>query len=180
MHGSSGASLVAAGMVINFIMTFVMLWASAEVVGRSRTRRRLALGAATATAFLAVTLLLVGSGIMGFRSIFTVLFALASVPASVAASFAPLRLGDLVRLSVLSLFFTGLAAGTTVAVNLYTGGWMVGTGWDMVTSLIIAVGSVLLVAELGWGIVHRRMRESLYSYLYASRSATSNSRPMPS
>ena len=39
---------------------------------------------------------------------------------------------------------------------------MVGTGWDMITSLIIAVGSVLLVAELGWGIVHKRMRETLY------------------
>lgn len=162
MHGSSGAALVAAGMVINFIMTFVMLWASAEVVGRSRTRGRLALGAATATAFLAVMLLLVGSGVMGFRSVFTVLLALGSVPVSVAVSFAPLKLGDLVRLSVLSLFFTCLAAGTTVAVNLYTGGWMAGTGWDMVTSLIVAVGSVLLVAELGWGIVHRRMRDSLY------------------
>jgi stage II sporulation protein GA (sporulation sigma-E factor processing peptidase) len=162
MEASSGVSLIAAGLVIDFVMTFVMLWASAEVMGRRRTRHRLALGAATATAFVAVILLLVGYGVIEFLSVSTILIALASILASVYVSFSPLKPGDLVRLSVLALFFTLLAAGVTMAVNIYTGGWMVGTGWDMITSLIIAVGSVLLVAELGWGIVHKRMRETLY------------------
>ena len=40
MKASSGVSLIAAGLVINFVMTFVMLWASAEVMGRRRTSAR--------------------------------------------------------------------------------------------------------------------------------------------
>jgi len=162
MEGSSGISLIAAGVVTNFAMTYVMLWASAEVVGRRKTRQRLVLGALTASMFLVVLLLLVGYGFIEFLSIPSVVVALASVPVSVAVSFGPLKLVELVRLSAVALFFTCLAAGVTIAVNLYTGGWMVVSGWDMVSSLIVAVGSVLLVAELGWGIVHKRVRDSLY------------------
>lgn len=162
MGESSGISLIAAGVAIDFAMTYVMLWASAEITGRRKMAYRLLLGAITAVAFLVVILLLVGYGIIGFRSIVSILVAVLSVLASVVVAFGPLKLSELVRLSALALFFSWFAGGVTIAVNLYTGGWMGGGGWDMVTSLIVAVGSVLLVAELGWGIVHRRMRDSLY------------------
>lgn len=162
MGGSSGISLIVTGVVTNFAMTYVMLWASAEITGRRKIGYRLLLGAVTASAFLVVILLLVGYGIIGFRSVASVLIAVLSVLAAVVVSFGPLKLAELIRLSALALFFSWFAGGVTIAVNLYTGGWMGGSGWDMVTSLIIAVGSVLLVAELGWGVVHRRMRDSLY------------------
>ena len=53
--------LIVTGVVTNFAMTYVMLWASAEITGRRKIGYRLLLGAVTASAFLVVILLLVGT-----------------------------------------------------------------------------------------------------------------------
>lgn len=159
---SSGISLIVVGVFIDFVMAYVPLWAAAQIVGMEKKKYRLFLGALSASILFLLILVLVAYGFIQLVSLPSAILAILSIPLSVMVAFYPVRLGTLGRLSAFTCFFTLLAAGTWTAVNVFMQWNTVGSGWDMATGFIIAIGTVLLVAELGWGIVHKHVKETLY------------------
>ena len=151
-----------AGLGTDFIMALVTLWAASEILAVKKRFVRLVAGAFVAAVFFVGALILVGLGWTELVSLPTIAISLISIPVSVVVSFYPIRPDEILRLSGLVAFFTLLAAGTMMAVGIFTGGFVTGSGWDLLTAFIIAVGVILIVAEMGWGVVHTRVRRALF------------------
>lgn len=147
-------SFMASGSMA-MIMHYLILWATSQIMGLSAKRIRILLGAFAATSFYLPILGLVYFGIIEITSLIAVTIALFSMFVSPLVSFGllpPRRY--LVCLGYIYLI-TMVAGGVGIEVFVLTRG-------KMLPTIIAAAGTVLAIAELGWGIVHKRVRMGLF------------------
>lgn len=142
----------------DFLLDLLLLWATREVMRLRGSRLRLVAGALLGTGYF----LLVRAGRWhlapgwGWASLPPVVLL---VPAAmVAAAFAPLSPSRF--LSTLGTFYliALVAGGAGVATTELAGG----SGLDSLSGKLVASATVLACGELGWGMVHRRVVQSLH------------------
>ncbi len=146
-------------LAANFLFDYLLLWATGEVTGHSSTAGRISLGA-----------------LMGAAYFFLVYFArLGIIPGYGYLRFPGIVLG----VGGLMIWFTfqprlwrrfASLVGSFVGIGLIAGGaglaaaYITGDGSspNPLWGTIMALASILLVAELGWGVVHRRVWQHIY------------------
>ncbi len=145
------------GIILNaclmtLIMHWLTLWATGSVLGYRTRPLRLMAGSALAGLIDVAIIAAFFSGRLPVRA--AVPLALLSIPPAVLVSFgrmpAPRLLAACAHVLCISVIAFG---GASAAAYL--------TGWRLVPTLVGLVGTVLLAAELGWGLVHRRVRDWL-------------------
>lgn len=146
-------------VLANGLFDWLLLWATAEVTRTKTTRRRLAAAALLGTAYF-LLYLLAEAGRVPFYGLlrWPPVVVLVSVLMLLAA-FGPLRPR---RLLVVGAHFYGVgfvAAGAGTAASFLIGN---PAQPDAVAGFLAASGVILLVAELGWGVVQRRIWQQLY------------------
>ncbi|MDI9413040.1 MAG: sigma-E processing peptidase SpoIIGA [Bacillota bacterium] len=143
----------------NFIFEYLLLWATANVLKINTRPSRLVLGSAVGTIYyllyrLASLNLLPFYGLLRFFPM-VILVSLAMV----VITFYPFKFPQLIRLIG---YFYGIgfaSAGAGLAGAFLIGGleaphYIMGT--------FISILTILIIAELGWGIVHERMASRIY------------------
>lgn len=141
-------------LVSNFLFDYLLLWASAEVSRLPTTRRNLALGALIGTGYFAVYLLARADVLPYFRALRLIPVVFLVSAAMVAAAFrgAPWRR----LLAAMGYFYLigFAAAGAGMGAAFVVGS---PSAPHMAAGFFVAVASILLLAELGWGVVQRRL-----------------------
>lgn len=143
----------------NFLFEYLLLWATAEVTRTSTQTRKLALGALLGTMHYGLYLL-ASLSIIPFYGVLRFLPTIIAVSLlMVAAAFYPISFVRLAR--VLGYFyligFIGAGAGMAGAFILGSPGVPAYT-----LGMLIAAGTILITAELGWGVVHQRIVQTVY------------------
>lgn len=151
--------LLAVTVVANFVFDWLLLWATAEVTRSQTTRLRLAVGAALGS-FHFTLYLLAGYQVIAYYGLirFPLTVALISL-AMLALTFYPAPWRRILHLAGTFYGILFISAGAGLAA-----GNLVGSGGQphvLVTNLV-AIGTLLLVAELGWGVVQRRIWREVY------------------
>lgn len=138
--------------VMTLAMHWLTLWATAGVLGYRARHLRLLVGSAAAGAIDAALVAMFFAGRIPAQAAVP-LAALSIIPA-VAVSFGRLPLARFLLVCAHVLGISMLAFGGASATAYLT-------GWRLVPTLVGLAGTVLLTAEIGWGLVHRRVREWL-------------------
>lgn len=144
----------------NFLFDWLLLWATAEVTKTRTTRLRLLAGALCGTAHYALYLLS-AYGAVGLYGLlrFPLTVGVISLAMIGIAFFPTLSPPRLLRLAGTFYVILFVSAGAGLAVgNLLANG---GRPSELIIQLA-AIGSLLMVAELGWGVVQRRVWRGLY------------------
>lgn len=146
-------------LAANFICDYLLLWATAAVTMAKTTWQRLCLGALIGTIhflllYLASMQIIPHYGLLRF--IPTIL--LVTIIMLVAAFYpiSPRRLGRLL-LYFLAIGFGAGGAGLAAAYVLGTP-----TEPHTLLGLLVAMAGILIIAELGWGVVQHRMVRQIY------------------
>lgn len=143
----------------NFVFEYLLLWATATITRTPTTTRRLALGALVGTLHY-LLYLLASLGLLplyGLLRFLPVVF-LVSL-AMIAVAFYPLAWRRVLKVAG---YFHGIgfvAGGMGMAAAFLLGSpgtpaFTIGT--------IVSILAILLIAELGWGIVHERIVNTVY------------------
>ena len=143
----------------NFLFEYLLLWATAEVTRTSTRPVKLAAGAALGTLHYALYLL-AGLGIIPYYGVLRFLPTIALVSLlMVSAAFYPVTVKAVARILGYFYLIGFVAAGAGLA-----GAFLLGSPTEPAYTLgmLAAAGSILLVAELGWGIVHQRIIHNVY------------------
>lgn len=146
-------------LLANLVFDYLLLWATGSVTGRRTTIKRLLLGAAVGTiyffcVYFASAGLMPGYGVLRLPPV-----VLAVGAAMIWVAYSPDNWRQFLSLSG---YFAaiGLIAGGAGLATAYAFG--TGNQPDVWWGTIAAMATILLVAELGWGVVHRRVWERLY------------------
>lgn len=146
-------------LAANFALDYLLLWATAAVTLAKTTWQRLCLGAAIGTGhFLLVYL--AGLRILPYygmlRFVPTILLVAITM---LLAAFYPVSPR---RLSSLLLHFLGIGFGSGGAG--LAAAYLLGTPAEPNTllGLLVAMAGILIIAELGWGVVQYRMLRQIY------------------
>lgn len=160
----SGARIVYVDLLLlsilaNFIFDWLLLWATGEVTRRRVGRLRLFLGTLVGTTHFALYTLATHQVIGHYGLLrFPATVALVSL-VMLLVTFWPVSIRSLPRLAGTFYGILFLSAGAGLAAgNL----WGPGNEPNMIVSLIVAAGALLLVAEVGWGVVQRRFSRQAY------------------
>ncbi len=145
------------GMILNAcVMTLTMhwltLWATASVLGYRTRPLRLLAGSAAAGAIDAAVLAMFFGGRLDARA--AVLAGVASIVPAVLVSFGTAALPRLLLTCAHVFGMSALAFGGALAAAYFA-------GWRLGPALVGLVGTLLLTTEIGWGLVHRRVRDWL-------------------
>ncbi|HEY8417536.1 MAG TPA: sigma-E processing peptidase SpoIIGA [Limnochordales bacterium] len=146
-------------LLANFLFDCLLLWATAEVTRAATSRGRVLAAAALGTAYF-LSYVLAQAGLMPFYGVLRWIPVVLLVSAlMLLVAFGPLRLR---RMLVVAAHFYGVgfvAAGAGMAASFLIGN----PGQpDAMAGFLAASGAILLVAELGWGVVQRRIWQQLY------------------
>ncbi|NPV52478.1 MAG: sigma-E processing peptidase SpoIIGA [Firmicutes bacterium] len=136
-----------------FIMHYLILWATSGVLGLRSTSVRLSLGASLATLIDATIIVLMVARVMATPS--AVLLAFLSIIPAARISYGRLLPRRLAVTIAYVYIITIMGGGGGLAVSYLTGG-------RPIPAFIATIATILVVAELGWGLVHRRIREWLF------------------
>jgi len=146
-------------LMANLVFDYLLLWATGSVTGRKSTMGRLCLGAAIGTVYFFLVYfsaagLMPGYGVLKLPPVILAVGAL-----MLWAAYSPRNWRQFLRLF-----------GYLTAIGLIAGGAGLATAYAVGTEnrpnvmwgTVAAMTAILLVAELGWGVVHRRVWERLY------------------
>ena len=152
MYIDIGVMLSLAGSA--FVLDVVTLWAVGQIRDARVGMGRVTAGAAfTSTAFMACVLLR-DLGIIDLRSPLSIATALVASLVALRITFPGIGRRELGLTMVYRYLLAALACGIAVAVKELT-------GVNPAASTLVAAASVLVVAEAGWGAVHRGIRHRL-------------------
>lgn len=141
--------------LLSFVMDYLLLWATASVTKTVRRSGRIALGAALGTTYF-VLYYLSERGAIPYYGWLRFWPALVLISAGMlVAAFYPLPWRGFLRLSGYFYLISVSSGGAGVAA-WYALGW--GVGW----ALLVSIAAILLIAELGWGVVQRTLWQRLY------------------
>lgn len=143
----------------NFLFEYLLLWAAASIT-HTKTRPRALLLAAAAGTFHYLLYLLAGLGLLPFYGLLR--FFPVIVLVSLAMIFIAFGALSWTRFLSVTAHFYGIgfvAAGTGLA-----GAYLFGSGAGPLypAGMIVSILTVLIISEVGWGIVHRRMLRQVY------------------
>lgn len=141
--------------VSTFVLESLTLWAVREIMAVSPRRSRVALGAMVSTAVFSAVLATLQVRALPARSGVTLGMFLASAALSNVAAFPGLSLRRSGTALIYRCLLTFMAGGAAVAVYNAAGG-------NQLAAYIAALATVLVVAELGWGVVHKSVRDGLF------------------
>lgn len=146
-------------LACNFLFEYLLLWATATITRTQTNSSRLALGALIGTTHY-LLFLLSSFGLIPFYGLFRFLPVVILVSiAMMIAAFYPLKRAQI--LSIAGHFYgIGFAAAGAGMASAYLFGSF-GTPHFLIGT-ITSVLTILLVAELGWGIVHERVVNRVY------------------
>lgn len=141
-------------LVANFLFDYLLLWATAEVSRIPATRGRLALGALLGTVYFVAYLLAQAGLTPFFRLLRFVPFVLLVSAIMLAVAFPGIPRRRLVTAAgyFYLIGFAAAGAGLSAAFLLGAPG-----SPHMFAGFLVAVASILTLAELGWGVVQRRL-----------------------
>lgn len=146
-------------LAANFLFEYLLLWATGEVTRTPTRPAKLAAGACVGTLHYALYLL-ASFNIIPYYGLLRFLPTIILVSfLMVLAAFYPVAVKALPR--ILGYFYVVgfIAAGAGMA-----GAFLLGsTSTPAYTfGMFVAAGSILIIAELGWGIVHQRIIRNVY------------------
>lgn len=138
-----------------FALEFLTLWAVGQISRRPTRAPRLA-GAAlvTAVSFVAVVALS-DLKVVALASPTSMAIALLASGASLSIAYSGMNLREFVTSLIYRYLLTLMAGGAAMAAHATASG-------SRPLSFLAAIATVILVAEAGWGVVHRGMREGLF------------------
>ncbi len=146
-------------LAANFFFEFILLWATAEATRSRTTRLRLALGALIGTLHHLLFLLSSYSLIpfYGLLRFFPTLLVVSII--MVLATFYPANKGKLLRILAYFYGIGFLSAGAGMAAA-----YIFGTELNpqSTVGVLVSIAVTLIIAELGWGVVQRRIYQHLY------------------
>lgn len=140
---------------LSFLMDYLLLWATAKVGKMPLSPRRLVLGSGIGTAYFALYYLSgrgVGDAYGWFRA-FPALVAVSFL--MLVAAFYPLPWRALARAAGY-FYFIAVSSGGAGIASRYA------LGWGAAGQLAASIAAILVIAELGWGIVQRSLWQRLY------------------
>lgn len=136
-------------------MDYLLLWATSEIAKCRVSRTRLISGALIGVAYSLLITLSQSGIIRGLSLLYQFPIMLAFSVLMVTATFAPInwrRLMNAMGIFYLIAFVSGGAA--LAAVYLTNGNWLLVD--------LVAIGVILMVTELGWGIIQKRLWRELF------------------
>jgi stage II sporulation protein GA (sporulation sigma-E factor processing peptidase) len=137
---------------MTLVMQWLTLWATAAVLGLRAGPPRLLAGSIAAGIIDAGIIAAFFSDLISAGA--AIPLAVLSVIPAARVAFGRLSPGRLLLVCAHVLGISVLAFGGALA-SAYL------TGWRLVPTIVGLVGTVLLTAEVGWGLVHRRIRDWL-------------------
>lgn len=141
--------------VSTFVLESLSLWAVREIMAIAPKRARVALGAMVSTALFSAALAALQIGTLPASGGLTlVMFAVSAVLSNLLA-FPGLSRRRFGTALIYRCLLTFMAGGAAVAVYNAAGG-------SQLAAFIAALAAVLVVAELGWGVVHKSVRDGLF------------------
>src|SRR5690554_3186542 len=143
----------------NFLFEYLLLWATAEVTRTSTKAHKLTLGAAIGTIHYGLYLL-ASFNIIPYFGLLRVLPTVFLVSiAMVFSSYYPISLRRLPRVLGYFYIIAFIAAGAGMA-----GAYLLGSPLSPAYTLgmLVAAATILIIAELGWGVVHQRILHNVY------------------
>lgn len=150
MLGGSISLVRSFGMTL--LMHYLILWATSGIRDLPTTRLRIA-----GAAFLA--------SMLDFGVIFLLAVGAIPMPPAVLLALASMIPAALIAFGWPSFREYSLAVGYVYVISVVGGGGAYAasylTGGNELAAFVAAIGTVLLMAELGWGLVHRKVREWL-------------------
>ncbi|NLJ79690.1 MAG: sigma-E processing peptidase SpoIIGA [Firmicutes bacterium] len=143
----------------NFVFEYLLLWATANVTQTTTKPLRLALGALVGTLHY-LFYLLASLGLIPFYGLlrFLPVIILLSL-AMIVAAFYPLRIKRLASVCAHFYAIGFLAAGAGVGGSYLLGG---PNAPHFLLGMVISMLTILIISELGWGIVHKRLVSQVY------------------
>lgn len=146
-------------IIATYLFDYLLLWATAEVARLKTTAGRLGAASLFGSAYF-VLHSLAQEGIIPYYGVLRLIPVVVSVStAMIVVAFGPLPLR---RLFVIAAYFYGIgfvSAGAGTIASFLVGS---PTAPDPVAGFVAAGGAILLIAELGWGVVQRRIWQQLY------------------
>lgn len=146
-------------IIATFLFDYLLLWATAEVARVPTTASRLCAASLIGSAYF-VMHALAREGIIPYYDLFRLIpVVLLMSTAMLLVAFGPLP-GR--RLLVVAAYFYGIgfvSAGAGTVSSFLVGS---PTAPDPIAGFVAAGGAILLIAELGWGVVQRRIWQQLY------------------
>ena len=147
-------------LLANFFFEFILLWATAQVTKTSTKPSRIALGASIGT-FHYLLFLLAGYRLIpyyGLLKFFPILIAVSIL--MIFATFYPNSKGK--KLLQTAAYFYGIgfiSAGAGLAA-----GYLFGSPANpqSTVGVLVSISTILIIAELGWGIVQKRIYRNVY------------------
>lgn len=146
-------------LLANFVFDWLLLWATAEVTRQKTSKFRLLAGASVGTVHFGLYVLaaeqVIGHyGLLRFPLTLTIVSML-----MLLAAFPAVRWRTWFRLTGTFYVIFFISAGAGLAA-----GNILGQADDphLLISILVATGTLLLVAELGWGVIQRRLSRQLY------------------
>ena len=146
-------------LAANFLFDYLLLWATGEVSGNFSNKKRLSLGALLGALYFLLVYFARLEFIPGYGYLRFPVTILAVGGGMIWVAFRPQTWRKF--LSLLG-FFVGIglvAGGAGVATAYVTGD---GMSPNPIWGTLMAIAAILLIAELGWGVVHRRLWEKVY------------------
>ncbi|HOB41806.1 MAG TPA: sigma-E processing peptidase SpoIIGA [Bacillota bacterium] len=138
-----------------FVLDFLTLWAVGQISRRStRASKLMRASVLSASSFVAIVILS-DLGIIILSSPMSLTVALLAAGASLVIAFPGMDARELIVALFYRYLLTVMAGGAATAAYSAAGG-------SRPLSFIASVATVMLVAEAGWGAVHRGMREGLF------------------
>lgn len=142
-------------LIFELFMDYVLLWATAEIARIKTTRVRLFLGALIGVAysglvFLSSNEIFIGHDYamqFGVKIVFSFLMLL--------TAFYPMSFRKFLNTTAIFYLIAFMSGGAALATLYLAGG-----NWIMVD--IAAIGTILIVAELGWGVIQKRIWKELF------------------
>lgn len=146
-------------LLANFAFDYLLLWATAEVSRTPTTRGRLAAGALLGTLYF-LAYLLAQAGLLplyGLLRLVPVVFLVSVL--MLAVTFYPLNPRRLLSVGGYFYLIGFAAAGAGLA-----GAHLAGSPQEprMAVGFVVALTTILALAELGWGVVQRRIWQHMY------------------
>jgi len=142
--------------VLSFMMDYLLLWATTKVAKAPHRSGRLAAGAAVGTAYF-LLYYLSERGVVPYYGWVRVWPAvLATSVAMLITAFYPLSWPALFRVTGYFYFIAVSSGGAGLAAGY-------ALGWGIAGQLAVAIGAIMIVAELGWGVVQRSLWQKLYN-----------------
>lgn len=142
-------------LILELFMDYILLWATAETARAQSTKVRLFLGALVGTTYSALVFLSKNEIVMGYQQVTQFGVKIAFSWIMLAIAFYPVSVKKFLNVTAVFYLIAFMSGGAALAAVYFTGG-----NWLVVD--IVAIGTILMIAELGWGVIQKRIWRELF------------------